>query len=366
MQKSLKTLITIFLCFFLEGNFILVNAQPLSAQELKKKLLQKDFLGPVKKGKNKRLQNSSKSVKAKLEKLLKSNKTYKKKNQKNRKKKIYSRDKKLSFLKKIEALKNQKSKTIQDKKTPKKVDKKNKKIELLKKIQSQKSPKSVHLEKVKPNKNIEPAPKIIIEKPKLEPKKEVPIYQEKTNASTNKNLLYDVFHKPLSSDYRATDLVPFSNFGIKTTKGNGVEENLSREIIMTPLKNLIDFCEKTANRSIFIRSGFRSYATQKTTYAKYGSAYAAYPGTSEHQLGVAVDVEVHNYKSKEFMNTANPVYQCFTKNAHDYGFIQSFFRNNPYGYQEEPWHWRYVGKQAATKLIFQIGKYQPEKLFVSL
>ena len=67
---------------------------------------------------------------------------------------------------------------------------------------------------------------------------------------------------------------------------------------------------------------------------------------SEHQLGLAVDIDV----SSRFMRESDKSYQCFEENAFRYGFILSYPQGNNYLPSEnsyEPWHWRYVGISTA-------------------
>lgn len=107
--------------------------------------------------------------------------------------------------------------------------------------------------------------------------------------------------------------------------------------------------------NLWIKSGYRSYSTQQNTYAgwvaTYGQATAdtisARPGHSEHQTGLAVDL---NSLSQDFEYT--PEGKWLNDNCYKYGFIIRFVKGkeNETGYAFEPWHVRYVGKDLATKL----------------
>ena len=70
--------------------------------------------------------------------------------------------------------------------------------------------------------------------------------------------------------------------------------------------------------------------------------YVAVPGTSEHQLGLAVDI------NSEDGNHWN-VYNWLVKNAYKYGFILRYPQGKEKitGFQYEAWHYRYVGETAA-------------------
>jgi D-alanyl-D-alanine carboxypeptidase len=85
------------------------------------------------------------------------------------------------------------------------------------------------------------------------------------------------------------------------------------------------------------------------------------PGTSEHQLGLAVDINADPMKS-----TAEEVYTWFAENAYQYGFILRYPEGKEAvtGMSYEAWHYRYVGVSAATVIYNEglcleeyIGKY---------
>lgn len=71
------------------------------------------------------------------------------------------------------------------------------------------------------------------------------------------------------------------------------------------------------------------------------------PGTSEHNLGLAVDI---GSLSEYFADSA--AYKWLTKNAHKYGFIERYTaeKQSITGIIPEAWHWRYVGVEYAEKI----------------
>lgn len=77
----------------------------------------------------------------------------------------------------------------------------------------------------------------------------------------------------------------------------------------------------------------------------------AVPGTSEHELGLAVDINADLSKSEN-----EKVYEWLAENAWKYGFIQRYpeHKADITGIEYEPWHYRYVGKEAA-KDIYKKG-----------
>ncbi|WP_414047423.1 D-alanyl-D-alanine carboxypeptidase family protein [Macrococcus equi] len=107
--------------------------------------------------------------------------------------------------------------------------------------------------------------------------------------------------------------------------------------------------------------GFRSYATQNYLYNNYintyGSAYAnrisAKPGTSEHQLGLAMDIkDGTNYGTLTTAFEYTPASKYLQKNAHKYGFIVRYLKGKEHitGFMYEPWHIRYVGRTHAARI----------------
>ena len=107
--------------------------------------------------------------------------------------------------------------------------------------------------------------------------------------------------------------------------------------------------------NLWIKSGFRSYQTQQNVYAgwvsRYGQATAdtisARPGNSEHQSGLAADI---NSLDQSFEYT--PEGKWLNSHCAQYGFIIRYVKGKEHetGYAFEPWHVRYVGTDLATKL----------------
>lgn len=106
---------------------------------------------------------------------------------------------------------------------------------------------------------------------------------------------------------------------------------------------------------IYISSGFRSYSSQQSIYNRYAAAdghaaadrYSARPGHSEHQSGLAFDL---NSIDESFAYTAEG--QWVRDNAHRFGFVIRYPQGKEHitGYIWEPWHLRYLGPGVATEL----------------
>ncbi len=108
-----------------------------------------------------------------------------------------------------------------------------------------------------------------------------------------------------------------------------------------------------ANSGISLRnaSGFRSYEDQDWIYNNYPQGerdtYSARPGHSEHQTGMAIDV---NEPSASFNGTPEAIW--LKEHCVDYGFIIRYPEGKQHitGYKYEPWHIRYVGVEMAQKI----------------
>jgi D-alanyl-D-alanine carboxypeptidase len=122
---------------------------------------------------------------------------------------------------------------------------------------------------------------------------------------------------------------------------------------------------------LWIKSGYRSYSYQKQLYDNYvnrdgkekADTYSARPGHSEHQTGLAFDINTAS-SSDNFQNTQEG--KWLAKNAHKFGFILRYQEGKMdiTGYKYEPWHFRYVGSDVA-KTVFDSGKTLEEYLGIT-
>ena len=113
--------------------------------------------------------------------------------------------------------------------------------------------------------------------------------------------------------------------------------------------------------SVFLSSGYRGFEEQQYLFNRkveqYGEEKAATivsrPGTSEHQTGLACDItdEYYELKDESLENTA--LYQWMSKHCQEYGFIVRYPKDKEEitGIIYEPWHFRYVGVEAATYMV---------------
>ena len=113
--------------------------------------------------------------------------------------------------------------------------------------------------------------------------------------------------------------------------------------------------------SVFLSSGYRSYDTQMYLFrrkaAEYGEEVAqtivARPGTSEHQTGLCCDITDRYYEMKGESLEDTELYQWMSAHCQEYGFIVRFpkGKEDVTGIIYEPWHFRYVGIEAATYIM---------------
>ena len=143
-----------------------------------------------------------------------------------------------------------------------------------------------------------------------------------------------------------------------------------RSEIALPLSEMFDDAEKDGV-SLMVCSAYRSHEHQRELFDRkirnytgrglsyldafrIGSYSVIIPGTSEHELGMALDIVTPGYMNlnEGFADTAAG--KWLKDNAYKYGFILRYPKGKEYitGIIFEPWHYRYVGKEAA-KIITQ-------------
>ena len=125
-----------------------------------------------------------------------------------------------------------------------------------------------------------------------------------------------------------------------------------------------------AGHSIYIISAYRDIAKQTYLYEaeveewralgyspsgakeKAGTVVAV-PGTSEHHLGLAVDLVSSEYVQLDEGAEKTKGYKWLVKHCHEYGFILRYPNGatDITGIIYEPWHFRYVGQEAAAEIM---------------
>ena len=128
--------------------------------------------------------------------------------------------------------------------------------------------------------------------------------------------------------------------------------------------------EQAGFTEIKITSAYRPYSYQESLFNSYVAEYkrnygmsqaqaeaeaektSARPGSSEHQSGLCVDFVTDEYPklTEEFERSEE--FKWLSANAYKFGFILRYPREKEdiTGYSYEPWHYRFVGREAATEI----------------
>ncbi len=169
---------------------------------------------------------------------------------------------------------------------------------------------------------------------------------EASNLETGTLILVNKFYT-LNNNYVPELVEMDSQYSHASTKKMHPEayDNLVKMINAALLDNII----------LYDVSSYRSYQTQDTLYNNYvkrdgasaADRYSARPGSSEHQTGLATDLNTASSKA-HFENSKE--FAWLNNNAHKFGFILRYPKDKEYltGYKFEPWHYRYVGVEVAT------------------
>lgn len=186
--------------------------------------------------------------------------------------------------------------------------------------------------------------------------------------NVNSNLDYEFYTNTVSTDIEKGTLMIVNKFyylekdyyyGELVKMDNDYDNqngNMLNSVAYEAFKELVDQAE-IEGYQIRNNSAYRSYDTQNNLYNSYknsgGLAYAdkwsARAGLSEHQTGLALDVGVQTkYATGKFEYSRE--FTWMKENSYKYGFILRYPKGKEYitGYNYEPWHYRYVGVEAAT------------------
>lgn len=176
-------------------------------------------------------------------------------------------------------------------------------------------------------------------------------YSKSVEADTTKGnlILVNKFHY-LNEEYEIDDLVDMSL--MYAFSGKKIKSE-----VYDAFKSMVN-AAKGEGLKIVANSTYRTYTYQKNTYNNfknnkgktYADNYAARPGFSEHQTGLAVDVSTLNSTMDNFEETNE--FKWLEQHANEYGFILRYPKGKEYitGYNYESWHYRYVGEKVATQI----------------
>lgn len=152
--------------------------------------------------------------------------------------------------------------------------------------------------------------------------------------------------------YKPSNLkVPNITFSDRADK----EEKYMQDYAADKLEKLVNQAKKEGIK-LYGLSAYRSYVGQDKIFNDYvknegieiAKLYAAKPGESEHQTGLAIDMTNESGYFKEDTKEA----KWLKKNAHKFGYIIRYPKGKEdiTGINYEPWHIRYVGEEVANKI----------------
>ncbi len=188
----------------------------------------------------------------------------------------------------------------------------------------------------------------------IPPQDNVTLPQASGQSSSDLLLLVNPWHS-VPEDY-AVELVDLKN-------GQAVDARC-----YDALQKMMDDC-RSAGLSPVICSSYRTLEKQQALYdgqvdkllaqgysrqdaEAEAAAVVAVPGISEHHLGLAVDIVDLENQNLDESQEDTPVQQWMLEHCWEYGFILRYpgEKSDKTGIVYEPWHYRYVGKEAAEAI----------------
>ena len=159
----------------------------------------------------------------------------------------------------------------------------------------------------------------------------------------------------ISDAYQPEDLVLVNAIG-------NVRVRQMRQEAAAALEEMYAACKEETGAVLIAVSGFRDYSKQEYLYRNKlrqthqdvakAQEYVAPPGSSEHHLGLAMDIGQQNTRNLEvtFAKTEGGIW--VKENCWRFGFILRYGEEweEITGYKYEPWHFRYVGKELAKEI----------------
>lgn len=201
-----------------------------------------------------------------------------------------------------------------------------------------------------------------------EPKEEDNLEEQSATKAPEKDQVYIVENpddilvlvnknNSLPSDYIPSDLVkPNVRFPFE----EDIPKRYLRQEAAQALEKLFEQADEDGI-TLFAVSGYRSYNRQKTLFDNKAKAVGtekanllvAYPGQSEHQTGLTIDLSSQSVGftlEENFGEVAEGIW--LKDNAHRAGFIIRYKKETEdiTGYSYEPWHIRYVGQENAKEI----------------
>ncbi len=172
-------------------------------------------------------------------------------------------------------------------------------------------------------------------------------------------------------------------FTVETARISGYDERLFDKRAAPELEALLSDAE-AAGCKLYLVSSYRSVERQSALFLRKTNSFlaegfdqaeaerqaamwVARPGTSEHNTGLAADLVSADWYAHHSDLTADfeqtPEFAWLFEHCAEYGFILRYPRGkeNITGVTYEPWHYRYVGKQAAAAIMQAGGTLEEYK-----
>lgn len=145
---------------------------------------------------------------------------------------------------------------------------------------------------------------------------------------------------PLPDDYEAENIIALKDVPDKRYKLRK-DNILLNKTVAENLDRLLKAAADAGHEGFMVNSGYRTREYQKRLYSDDIYGFVQAPGCSEHETGLAFDIVEYD--------SSNNQLQWITDNSADYGFILRYpeYKEHITGIQYEPWHFRYVGVNAA-------------------
>lgn len=174
------------------------------------------------------------------------------------------------------------------------------------------------------------------------------------------NLTLVNFHYSLDKDFTPASLAEVNNGyeadsriadAAKNMIADAAAENV--QIITVSAYRDYDYQQELFNNKVHSLQQEEGYSVDKARAE--AATVVAFPGTSEHQLGLALDLADANHVVLDESQENTTAYQWLKEHCQKYGFIVRYpnGKTDITGIIYEPWHFRYVGEEAAKIIMEQ-------------
>ena len=161
---------------------------------------------------------------------------------------------------------------------------------------------------------------------------------------------------PLPEDFLPGELVPVQNDQAVDARAYPDLQDMLGDMSQAGLSPLIcsSYRSQERQQELYDNKVQRVMAEGVSREAAQAEAarWVARPGTSEHQTGLAVDIVSLFNQMLDETQESTPEFQWLAENAWKYGFILRYpsDKSEKTGIAYEPWHFRFVGKEAAEEM----------------